>query len=81
MKEKYLDQFHKETEIHKPTDTDLDWYQSQYITWLESKLHKAIELLDDLYELDNGPSLETYREAHEELIPKVIEFLNENTRS
>lgn len=45
MKQELLEQFNKETGITKPVDTDLDYYQSQYITWLEHQLLNKNDLL------------------------------------
>lgn len=45
MKQELLEQFNKETGITKPVDTDLDYYQSQYVTWLEQQLVNKNDLL------------------------------------
>ena len=48
MIQELLDQFNKETGIHKPVDTNLDYYQSQYIIWLEQRLVNKNDLLPDV---------------------------------
>ena len=40
MKQELLEQFARETGVHKPVDIDLDYYQSQYVSWLEERAVK-----------------------------------------
>lgn len=44
MKKELLEQFNMETGITKPVDIDLDYYQSQYITWLEQQIVNLLSL-------------------------------------
>lgn len=54
-------------------------YRDKYVQWLESKVmeqSKAVELLRDLADLQNGPPLERHRTVYEETIGLVYELLN-----
>lgn len=75
------EQYEKETgkrhfDYHNINRTYCTW---DYVRWLEAKVmeqSKAVELLRDLADLQNGPPLERHRTAYEETIGLVYELLN-----